>query len=135
MTKTFEKRKLETLSLHFNSTHFDCQCKDPKCTETKINPLLIESLEVLWNLVGAFVIDSGFRCMDHNAAVGGAHDSQHLFGNAADCMSTRGYNGNLIARMAEQIIPFDSGGIGIYPGFCHVDVRGKKARWAQPFKC
>jgi zinc D-Ala-D-Ala carboxypeptidase len=51
----------------------------------KLSPLLLERLEVLRRLVGVpLIIRSGYRCPEHNAAIGGARQSQHLYGRAAD---------------------------------------------------
>jgi uncharacterized protein YcbK (DUF882 family) len=74
---------------------------------------------------------SGNRCKAHNTAVGGAADSQHLYGKAAD-ISIDGIGADIdidsIARAAEQA---GADGIGIYrsQGFVHVDTRGSAARW------
>jgi uncharacterized protein YcbK (DUF882 family) len=72
-------------------------------------------------------VTSGYRCANCNKAVGGAENSYHLFGMAADIW-VEGISPRQLAEVAENI-GFD--GIGIYPdqGFVHVDVRGYRARW------
>ena len=77
-------------------------------------------------------ITSGYRCPEHNRAVGGAKRSQHLLGNAADIV----IDGRSVAEtyeLAEQVPAFRNGGIGVYPeqGFVHVDVRDGRARWGR----
>ena len=76
---------------------------------------------------------SGNRCAKHNAECGGAADSQHLYGKAAD-ISLEGIGVDIdldsIARAAEQA---GADGIGIYrsQNFVHVDTRGYAARWEE----
>jgi uncharacterized protein YcbK (DUF882 family) len=72
-------------------------------------------------------VHSGNRCPAHNAAVGGAAESQHMYGKAAD-ISVEGIDVDSIARAAEQAL---ADGIGIYraQNFIHVDVRGSAAKW------
>lgn len=74
-------------------------------------------------------ITSAFRSHAHNIKEGGEADSQHLYGKAADIVIT-GVSPEKVAEYAETLMP-DCGGIGIYKkkGFCHIDVREKKARW------
>lgn len=74
-------------------------------------------------------ITSAFRSHAHNIKEGGEADSQHLYGKAADIVIT-GVSPEKVAEFAETLMP-DCGGIGIYKkkGFCHIDVREKKARW------
>ena len=74
-------------------------------------------------------ITSAFRSHAHNLKEGGEADSQHLYGMAAD-IALPGVSPSKVAAYAETLMP-DHGGIGVYEkkGFCHVDVRSKKARW------
>lgn len=74
-------------------------------------------------------ITSAFRSHAHNIKEGGEADSQHLYGMAAD-IALPGVSPSKVAAYAETLMP-DHGGIGIYEkkGFCHIDVRNKKARW------
>ena len=59
--------------------------------------------------------------------IGGAKKSMHMYGMAAD-IHINGVTPKQIAEFAETLMP-DSGGIGIYDTFCHIDVRDKKSRW------
>lgn len=45
---------------------------------------LVLALDVYRAAAGPTAIKSGYRDPAHNAAVGGAHSSQHMYGNAAD---------------------------------------------------
>jgi len=117
------------LSRNFSKHEFTCRC----CGRIEINPRLVDALQELRDLAGLPVrVTSGYRCPDHNRAVGGAKHSQHLLGNAADIV----VKGRSVAEMhtlAEQVPAFRDGGIGVYPeqGFVHVDVRAGRARWGR----
>ena len=70
------------LSKNFSRSEFECKCG---CGEAEVSPLLIEKLHRIRDYTGEPVrITSGGRCETHNAAVGGAKNSQHLLGLAAD---------------------------------------------------
>lgn len=79
---------------------------------------------------GPTVINSAFRSMSYNIAVGGVGDSRHSQNDALDIACTNAtpeqvgqYLKNLRATGAF------SGGIGIYRTFVHVDTRGTNADW------
>lgn len=72
-------------------------------------------------------INSGYRTASHNKKVGGAAYSQHLYGMAAD-ITVKGVEPKTVYAYAETLLP-DSGGIGLYKTFVHVDVRKTKSRW------
>ncbi|ABO50766.1 Peptidase M15A [Desulforamulus reducens MI-1] len=74
-----------------------------------------------------FKLASNYRCPPHNRAVGGAVNSLHLKGMAADIRVLE-MTAKEITHLAEKA-GFD--GIGLYPSQCfvHVDVRGYCARW------
>ena len=95
---------------------------------TAVSEDLIEGLQALRDAVGPLAVLSGFRCVEHNRAVGGRADSMHLLGVAADVSHDRLTRYEL-ARAAERIAVFRDGGIGRYRGWIHVDARGHKARW------
>jgi zinc D-Ala-D-Ala carboxypeptidase len=89
-----------------------------------VRPRLAESLERLRATVGKPIpIVSGYRCPVHNHAVGGAPDSQHMYGSAADI--PRGICTSSQATRAGFT------GIGTKDGLpIHVDVRdGPLTTW------
>jgi uncharacterized protein YcbK (DUF882 family) len=70
------------LSPHFTAAEFAC----PHCRVSKALPALVLGLERLRTLgySSGLVVRSGYRCPVHNKAVGGAANSQHRYGSAAD---------------------------------------------------
>lgn len=112
------------------STNFHVReyaCKDG-AELVLIHPKLAEILQKIRTHFGAPVtITSAFRTEAHNKKVGGCTDSQHLFGRAADIKVT-GVTPKKVAEYAETLLP-NTGGIGIYSNFTHIDCREKKARW------
>lgn len=114
------------LSPHFSRAEFACHCG---CGFTVPNMALVELLEKLRAHVGKPIkIMSGCRCRHHNRVVGGAKQSQHTLGNAAD-IKIEGMTPDEVAHRAALLLN-PGGGIGVYPSFTHVDVRaGGAARW------
>lgn len=75
----------------------------------------------------AVTITSAFRTASHNKKVGGATYSQHCYGKAAD-IKVSGVAPSKVAEYVETLMP-NTGGIGRYSTFTHVDVRSTKSRW------
>jgi len=74
------------LDQYFILREFQCRC----CGVVKIRKLLLERLHVLrGSLKRPIIITSGYRCKNHNTAVGGKVNSAHMRGAAADIRVTR----------------------------------------------
>lgn len=90
-----------------------------------------ELVDVLQNIRDYFgvpvTINSAYRSPSHNRAVGGASNSRHTTGQAADIVVS-GVEPEEVAQYAEYILS-DRGGIGLYDTFVHVDVRDNRSRW------
>ncbi len=113
---------------YFKRNEFRCKCG--RCGGYPVEPSweLLEILDKIRAHFGAPVhVNSGVRCATHNKNVGGATKSQHLYGTAADIKVT-GVSPTKVAEYAETLLP-NTGGIGIYSTFVHVDVRKTKSRW------
>lgn len=77
------------------------------------------------------IINSGYRSIKHNKAVGGVKGSYHTKGMAADIV-VEGLSPKQVANAIESLIlsgEMLQGGIGIYDTFVHYDFRKKRARW------
>lgn len=86
---------------------------------------LVARLEALRCIVGGkpMRIVSGHRSVEHNRAVGGASDSQHIYSRAADLEP-----GYATVAQAEEA---GFTGIGERDGWAvHVDTRARPARWS-----
>lgn len=106
--------------------------KEFACTDGS-DPIFIDSdlVDVLQKIRTHFgkpvTINSAYRTPGRNKAVGGTAYSQHLYGMAAD-IKINGVSPKTVAAYAEKLLG-NSGGIGIYSTFCHIDTRATKARW------
>lgn len=109
------------LSAHFDSSEFA-----DRSTGHRLPPPadLVQVLERIRALrPGPLQIVSGHRCCEHNAAIGGANRSRHIYGDAADIPPGR----------ATPQEAFDAGAVGVGVDgewAVHVDVRpGDRVRW------
>lgn len=111
------------LSPHFDRREFLCRCPDPGCDgkTQPPDPRLIETLEALRAGAGGqpILVNSGRRCAAHNRAVGGAANSAHVRGLAADLRvpdSARRY------ALVAAAIRLGLRRLGVGPTVLHVDV-------------
>lgn len=87
--------------------------------------LLAQRLQALRDFLGKPIhINSGYRSASHNAAVGGASNSYHLLGMAADIVVE-----GMTPHEVQCMLVNWSGGMGCYDTFTHVDIRDFNARW------
>ena len=128
--KTYQKGSPVKLSDNFKSTEFDCHGSGC-CTETLVDEDLVAYLQQIRDHFGApVIITSGYRCLIHNANVGGASGSTHFQGKAAD-IQVKGVAPAEVAKFAERIGIL---GIGLYESdadgwFVHIDTRAVKSFW------
>lgn len=119
---------------HFSQSEFDSKDGVEVPDEYKGNvQQVMNQLEVLRAELGnkPITVNCGYRSPEHNKAVGGVPNSQHLVGKAADIHSDY-YTPAEIKAMIEKLISDGSmtqGGIGLYKNFVHYDIRGTNARW------
>ena len=120
------------LSPHFNAHEFRCSCG--KIHETLISSELIEKLEALYTTLNCskIIVTSGYRCPDHDKAVGGTSSGQHTKGTAAD-VCCYGQDGQPISSKTVCCKAQDLGFTGIANitssyQYTHLDVR-TSGRW------
>ena len=117
---------------HFNWGEFTKNLSRVPQNEIVINQIarLAYYLEDIRSLFGnpTIIINSGYRPPAINSAVGGASNSQHLYGAAADIVVSG-------IKPSEVYIRLNSwhgskGGLASSSSFTHVDLRGYRARWS-----
>ena len=116
------------LSSNFQVKEF--ACKDGS-DAVLVAPRLVMVLQSIRDHFGAGVnITSGYRTPQYNTKVGGAAQSQHCYGTAAD-ITVKGVSVEKVAAYARKLMP-DWGGVGIYKaqGFTHIDIREDRSDWA-----
>ena len=84
MMMTYKHNNNERLTSHFSVGEFRCKCG--KSHDIKIDGELVEKLEELYNLLDCskIIVNSGYRCPDHDKNVGGSGGGMHTNGQAAD---------------------------------------------------
>jgi hypothetical protein len=92
-----------------------------------IENLVKQTLQPLRSVYGrAIYISSGYRCEELNKLVGGKSSSQHLKGEAADCVV--GDASRLLGALLTYNIPFDQAILYKKRNFLHVSLREKNNR-------
>ena len=110
------------ISKHFDREEFECSCG---CGFDTVDVVLLNALEAIRETCGPVRVTSGCRCADYNQSIGGAVNSQHKKGRAADIqLSTT--SPSEVAELASQL----GMSVGSYSTFTHVDSRtGVPKRW------
>lgn len=126
------------LSEHFRVRELACSC----CGRVYVTPVLMELLERLRDNLGCpLILDpphgrgSGYRCISHNIAIGGASQSRHCLGLAVDIPLPMKYRNHpeeftcIMELIAKQV----GGGFHYYSAskFAHFDAWcwPKDRRW------
>ena len=114
---------------HFTTDEVKCPC----CDRIKVVPGFfrhMEKLEEMRQELGfAIIINSGYRCPEHNVEVGGSVESWHmLFATDVRPSWGEGFEHRLKA-MYKVALSQKWGGIGYYTNFLHLDMRPEEARW------
>lgn len=109
---------------HFSAKEFACSC----CGQSNMDPSFIQALEKYRVLCGnhPIQVNSGYRCEKHNREVGGASQSQHVEGLAADVV-VQGLTAKQMYEIANSSGLF--GGVGYYSNRVHLDIGPSGRRW------
>ena len=111
---------------NFARSEFRCRCG---CGADHVDAELISALDVLReHLDSPIILTSGTRCPWHNANVGGAKSSFHLFGKAADIVAPT-YTPRQVYETIDRLFA-DQYGAALYPRWVHFDVRPH--HWRDP---
>lgn len=116
------------LTDHFTLDEFQSKDGAPMPPHVAINIYRVAlELEVLRRRVGKRItINSGYRSPAHNEAVGGAQNSQHMRGTAADIV-VQDMKPEEVAATIQALADqgkMQVGWMKIYPSFVHFDIRG-----------
>lgn len=107
----------ELVKKYFKQEEFSCPC----CGK---NNMLEEFILKLYNareISGVpFIINSGYRCYNHNKKISGMPNSYHLLGEACDIKC---YDGWQRYQIISGAIKAGIYGIIIYENFIHIDNR------------
>lgn len=125
--KTYSLKKNGATKLSTNFTAREFSSKDGADT-ILIDSDLVTLLQQIRDKFGAAVtINSGYRTDARNKAIGGAENSLHVRGMAADIV-VKGVSAKRVAQYAEAI---GANGIGWYETkkYTHIDTRTTKCFW------
>jgi uncharacterized protein YcbK (DUF882 family) len=121
------------LSTNFQLSEF--ACNDGTRVPEKLIPNAVElaaNLQVLRDEIGqTLTVLSGYRTPAWNKKVGGKPNSYHMKAMAAD-LTTKDFTPRQLHAKILKLIKagrMKQGGLGLYPGFVHYDIRGTEARW------
>lgn len=121
------------MTKNFSVHEFNCKDGTPVPEELFPNvETLAMQLQVIRDTIGEpLQILSGYRSPEHNKRVGGKKASYHMKAMAADltCKSLRPRQLHAVIEKLISQGKIKQGGLGLYPGFVHYDIRGTKARW------
>ena len=116
----------------FRMNEFECKdgCEMPAEAQANIRALVENVLDPVREAYGKPVrVNSGYRCAKRNLAVGGAKQSQHMRGEAADICCD---DNEMLKRLIKEQGAFDQ--MIIYDGFIHVSYKRNGANRHQVLK-
>ena len=121
------------LTANFKLDEFKCKdgCGVPDPLLSNVQDLA-NNLQILRDHIGKpITIMSGYRTPEWNIKCGGELKSQHMEAKAAD-IQVSGMTPKEVCNAIKLLIGagrMKQGGVGLYDGWVHYDVRGVKARW------
>jgi uncharacterized protein YcbK (DUF882 family) len=126
------------LTKNFNKSEFESKDGSDMPNEVFYNIQKVSNqLQLLRDYLGrSIVVNSAYRSPEHNAAIGGVKNSQHVLGKASDIV-VNGLSTTEVYNAIEELInkgDMLQGGLGLYNSFVHYDIRGTKARWNNTTK-
>ena len=121
------------MTKNFSKEEFDCSDGSEMNIAIYHNMVKVANqLQILRNYIGKpITVNSAYRSQEYNASIGGAKNSQHIMGRAADIV-VKGMSPLAVHTTIELLIEKGNmlqGGLGLYDSFVHYDIRGTKARW------
>lgn len=126
--RIYKKGVITKLSQNLTLPEFQCKCSSERCNFTLVSKELVRCFQKVRNIwLQPIVVNSGYRCQQHNEAVGGAPASRHTTGHAIDLSIykvdenpvTAKEQLDALERLCVQVFPF----VKRYETFIHCDVR------------
>ena len=105
----------------FKEKELSCRCcgQLPPLIRGNIEALVENVLDPLRERYGKpIIVNSGYRCAKHNKAVGGASNSQHMVGEAADIRPAEAGDLKKVRQLIVANGKYDQ--LIVYPTFLHV---------------
>lgn len=113
------------VSEHFKVREY--KCKDGS-NMVFIDPVLASLVERIRKACGkAITINSGYRTVSHNKSIGGATNSYHCYGRAADLNCPKGMTMTEFKKHVDAVMG-QKYGVIYYSNFIHIDTRETKYR-------
>ncbi|HET8689242.1 MAG TPA: D-Ala-D-Ala carboxypeptidase family metallohydrolase [Methanosarcina sp.] len=101
---------------HFKMEEFICKCG---CGQNQMIPETLDRIDKAREIANVpFKVTSGYRCVAHNAAVGGKSEGAHTTGHAVDIEASVSPNRFLIV---DALLKVGFNRIGIGKTFIHAD--------------
>ena len=118
---------------NFKPREFHCKCGD--CLGVLPDPAatrhLAWGLQQIRDLANVPIkVNSGYRCPEHNKAIGGHPKSYHMKGWAAD-LHPMGISPNELHGVIEDLViskRIPEGGLVLYPTVVHYDIQHRRRR-------
>lgn len=115
------------MAKYFKETEYACKCG---CGKSELSVLMLEKLDALRELLNRpIIINSAYRCQEHNKKIGGTPDSSHTKGYAVDIRATSSREKYEVISGA---IKLGVNRIGVYSNFIHIDIdpaKDKEVIW------
>jgi uncharacterized protein YcbK (DUF882 family) len=130
--KTYSKDRHgnDRLSVDFKVDEFACNDGSDEILVDSNLVTLLQSIRE--HFKRSVVLNSGYRTVGYNRRIGGASNSFHTKGMAAD-FNVAGYSPQSVRRIIESKVVKgvdpEKIGLGSYENFTHIDCRGYKSRW------
>jgi uncharacterized protein YcbK (DUF882 family) len=130
--KTYSKDRQgnDRLSVDFKVDEFACNDGSDEILVDSNLVTLLQSIRE--HFKRSVVLNSGYRTVGYNRRIGGASNSFHTKGMAAD-FNVAGYSPQSVRRIIESKVikgvDPEKIGLGSYANFTHIDCRGYRSRW------
>ena len=101
--------------------------KVPDFAKNNIKELVYQILQPLRDATGKpIIINSGYRCLKLNSAVGGVPTSQHVYGQAVDIQIKKMTPYQIAQIVLDLYLPFDQ--MILYNDFVHISIGTRDRR-------